>query len=121
MACFARNYNHSAVLDAEVESLITDAAASSLSATTAAMVALRRLNGVTHEQIFAAAIHVIRETAVPYREAIDDLEGEISSLEDDVSDCEIEIEDLRAELKKANAPPAASEAEPAQPREAGHG
>jgi hypothetical protein len=68
MACLAENRNPP--LDAEVESAITDAAASSLSAARAAAKVIQRINGATFDQVLAAAVRLIREQATLHREII---------------------------------------------------
>jgi uncharacterized protein YlxW (UPF0749 family) len=93
-----------AILDAEIVSAIADAAASSLSAASAAAVVLSKINGATALQIVAAAIEALREQETRHAEAFAELkgdrEGEVSDLEDEVDDLKTEIADLRAKLKK---------------------
>jgi hypothetical protein len=101
MACLAKIRN--TMLDAQVESVISDATASSLGAATAAALALHKVNGVSTLQVLTAAIYLFREQAVRHRETVDELTDEIAGHEDEVSDLKIEIGNLHAKLKKATA------------------
>ena len=74
-------------LDVEIEGAITDAAASSLPAPTAAAGGLRKVGGATTLQVFTAAIHVIRE----YRKTVDDLTSKIDDLTREIARLEYDL------------------------------
>jgi tellurite resistance protein len=105
-----RNIHGPAVLGAEIESLIADAADSSLSASQAATALLARVDGAAAHQLLAAAVGAMREQQRLHEEdvaeAVEDSASEASDLEDEVDDLKIEIGELRAKLAdpKGSAP-----------------